>query len=353
MRRAMRSVFRLFGIVMCYAASGMSVGAQTDLRLARASLLVRCEDGAAQGERLRNGHLEVEELLLDEAFDSFDVRNGIDEVAEEYARLGQETSQCLVEGLAWHILASSAVRNPPRAREDREFLTAGLEDTAGTRENLAHTIVQRNPSPSELEAAVSRAIDIYVAAHRQANGRTVVEAHEAEGLLRRGLESARTHVPRLRAVYEEWMSQWPTAQIQDSSGTSFRGRPGRGRPMPAPGDTYGKSTQPDKVPPPPGKAVPPPSRPAEPPANAVTIRLAGLLAGTLVQQVSYRNTTASCVAFDPMVLGSDGTNTLVTMLVSLGQPITSLSLQPGAETTVFYGLRAGTQTPVVRNLRWC
>ena len=84
---------------------------------------------------------------------------------------------------------------------------------------------------------------------------------------------------------------------------------------------------------------------------AITARLNRQVGSSM--EMTYRNTSAECVTFDPLVLGSDGVNVDVHDFESLGQPIATITLNGGAERVVFFKLRVGTQTPVARNERPC
>lgn len=103
----------------------------------------------------------------------------------------------------------------------------------------------------------------------------------------------------------------------------------------------------------PGVPQPVPAQsPRQIPPDAIRVQLNRIFAPG-VFQVTYRNTADGCVAFDPLVLGSDGVNIQPSSLSTLGAPINSITLQGDSEITVFFTLRVGTQTPVARNIRLC
>ena len=86
---------------------------------------------------------------------------------------------------------------------------------------------------------------------------------------------------------------------------------------------------------------------------AISFHVDGLVGGGTACQVTFRNNSAACVKFNPVAVGDDGGVTPFTNLLTLGHPIDTVSLPSGAQETLFFAVRLGTQTVVVRDERAC
>lgn len=84
----------------------------------------------------------------------------------------------------------------------------------------------------------------------------------------------------------------------------------------------------------------------------------GQSAGLGVFQITFQNNCNECVEFQPIAEGQGGSPDLpMSNFVGLGQPVSSVQLQPGGQTTMYYGPgpggQAGQWQATARNPRAC